>query len=236
MTWQDVLTPLWEVVARKEMTEADAQRIFDALADGDLDGLKALWPFWERPNQKEPPGDWTVWLMMAGRGFGKTRSGAGWLVERVLESGPGTYVALVGATANDARAVMVEGESGVLAASSEAERPIWEPTLGRLLWPSGAQGWVYSAESAERLRGPQFHFAWCDEIAAWPDPDAWTNLRMALRAGVRPRVRPVHWQGAMSSGDGRRFRCRGGRWPCGRGTGLPSMARTGASPNCGSNA
>lgn len=188
MNWQDALTPLWKAAARKEISEADAQRIVAAVADSDVDGLRALWPFWERRDQTEPPGDWTVWLMMAGRGFGKTRSGAGWLVERVLESGPDTYVALVGATANDARAVMVEGQSGVLAASSEAERPIWEPTLGRLLWPSGAQGWVFSAESAERLRGPQFHFAWCDEVAVWPDPDAWTNLRMALRAGVRPRV------------------------------------------------
>lgn len=188
MSGDEALLSLWDMARRKIVSDGDAQRIVDAVADADVDALRALWPWYTSPGQKEPPGDWTVWLMMAGRGYGKTRSGAGWLVERVLESGAGTYVALVGATANDARAIMVEGPSGVLAASSDAERPVWEPSLGRLLWPSGAQGWVYSAESGERLRGPQFHFAWCDEVAAWPDASAWMNLRMALRAGERPRV------------------------------------------------
>lgn len=188
MTVDTLLVPLRELVRRKRIGHADATAIVDAVADDDLDAFSALWPFWEHAGQGEPPGRWTVWLMMAGRGYGKTRSGAGWLIERVLEAGAGTHVALVAPTAHAARTVMVEGPSGVLAASSEAERPVWEPSLGRLLWPSGAQGWVYSAESPDRLRGPQFHFAWCDEVAAWPKGETWMNLRMALRAGVRPRV------------------------------------------------
>jgi phage terminase large subunit-like protein len=142
MSWDAALVPLRDVARRKHITLADARALVDALPDRDVDSFRALWPWWEFAGQTEPPGDWTVWLMMAGRGYGKTRSGAGWLVERVMEGGAGTNVALVGPTANAVRSVMVEGESGLLAACSEAQRSVWEPTLGRLLWPSAARAAV----------------------------------------------------------------------------------------------
>lgn len=159
------------------------------LSNDDMQMVDRLWRFWARPNQCEPEGDWHVWLMMAGRGFGKTRSGAEWIRERVEAGNGATRVAIVAATANDARTVMVEGNSGLLAIASPGERPMWEPSRGVLIWKSGAQGFVYSAESPERLRGPEHDFAWCDELAVWPNPDTcWSNLEMGMRRGARPRV------------------------------------------------
>lgn len=163
----------------------------EMLADLDEDELHANhveWNYWQRLGQIEPPDEWRTWLMMAGRGFGKTRAGAEWVRALVAAIGGDARIALVGATESDARSVMVEGDSGLLAVTPEAERPMWETTRGRLVWPNGAHGYVYSAESPERLRGPEFHGAWCDEVAAWPGELAWDNLQLALRKGERPRV------------------------------------------------
>lgn len=117
------------------------------------------WEMTARPAQLPPPGMWRTWLMLAGRGFGKTRAGAEWI--RSLAEGDGRLrIALVGASAGEARAVMVEGESGLLAvAPSTDARPRWEPSRGLLVWPSGARALIYSAEAPERLRGPQHHAA-----------------------------------------------------------------------------
>ena len=173
-------------------TKVVVGRDMAALVPNDqLDGFERLWDLFKRDGQSEPPGDWTVWLMLAGRGFGKTRTGAEWLRHFATFGNEQTRLALVGATAHDARAVMVEGDSGLLATAPDVERPVWEPTLGRLVWKNGAQAYVYSAESPDRLRGPQFTAAWCDELAAWPDATAvatWINLRMGLRIGDRPRL------------------------------------------------
>lgn len=154
----------------------------------DWRGLLHDWGFWADPRQLPPPGDWRVWLMMAGRGFGKTRTGAEWVRARAERDGA-LRIALVGATLLEARAVMVEGDSGILAVSPPATRPRWEPSRGRLVWRSGAQAFVYSGENPEGLRGPQHHLAWCDELAKWAYPQAtWDTLAMTMRLGDRPRT------------------------------------------------
>jgi phage terminase large subunit-like protein len=128
------------------------------------------------------------WLVMAGRGFGKTRAGAEW-VRAVAESNGSARIGIVGSTMAEARAVMVEGESGILAVCPEGRRPLWEPSLGRLRWPNGAQASVYSAAEPESLRGPQHHAAWADEIAKWSAGEAvWDNLMLGLRMGNLPQV------------------------------------------------
>jgi phage terminase large subunit-like protein len=145
------------------------------------------WTFWQRDDQSEPQEDWRVWLVMAGRGYGKTRMGAEW-VSGLAATHPGARFALVGATLNEARQVMVEGESGLLSLPF-IERPEWEPSLRRLTWSSGAVATLYSAAEPESLRGPQHHFAWADEIAKWPcGVAAWDNLMLGLRLGAAPRV------------------------------------------------
>ncbi len=146
------------------------------------------WPWTARPSQLAPDGDWTVWLILAGRGFGKTRAGAEWVTAMARAHG-GSRFALVGATQHDAVSVMLEGESGLLAVAPENFGPVWKATKRQLHWPNGAMATLISAVEPDQLRGPQFHFAWCDEIAAWPKPkEAWDNLRMGLRLGAEPRV------------------------------------------------
>ena len=123
--------------------------------------IKYDWPYRARPEQLPPPGDWRVWLLLAGRGFGKTRTGAE-LVRARVEAHTARRIALVAPTAADARDVMVEGESGLLAIAPPGDRPLYEPSKRRLTWPNGAVATTYSADEPERLRGPQHDFAWCD--------------------------------------------------------------------------
>ena len=149
------------------------------------------WPFWARPAQLWPgdePEPWNVWLVLAGRGFGKSRCGAE-AVRAAVRSGRYGRLALVAPTAADARDVMVEGESGILAVHPDAERPTYEPSKRRLTWPNGAVGTLFSAEEPERLRGPQHDLAWCDELAAWARlVDTWDMLQFGLRLGQDPRA------------------------------------------------
>lgn len=146
------------------------------------------WLLWADPRQLPPPGDWRSWLIMAGRGFGKTRAGAEW-VHHLCSREPRRRFALVAATLDEARAVLVEGQSGLLSITPPAERPKWEPSRHRLVWRNGSEARLYSGESPERLRGPEHHYAWCDEIAKWSRPQAsWDILQMGLRLGPRPRV------------------------------------------------
>jgi phage terminase large subunit-like protein len=128
-----------------------------------------------------------VWLLLAGRGFGKTRTGAELMRARVTAR-TARRVALVAPTAADARSVMVEGESGILAISPSWDRPRYEPSKRRLTWPNGAVATLYSADEPERLRGPQHDAAWCDELASWRYPEAWDMLMFGLRSGSDPRV------------------------------------------------
>lgn len=150
------------------------------------------WSIWGRRTQHPPQTDWRVWLVMAGRGFGKTRTGSEW-VNAIAEANPDARIALVGANLIEARAVMVEGESGLLSIGAPWRRPSYESSLRRLVWPSGAQAYLYSAGEPEALRGPQHSHAWCDEIAKWDTVSnrataTWDNLLMGLRLGTDPRV------------------------------------------------
>lgn len=150
--------------------------------------MVSAWPVWARADQLPPPGEWNTWLILAGRGWGKSRTGAEWVRAQVKAKRCGR-LALVARTAADVRDVIVEGESGILAISPKGERPIWEPSRRRLTWPTtGAQATTYSAEEPDQLRGPQHDGAWADEIAAWRYADAWDQLRFGLRLGDHPRV------------------------------------------------
>lgn len=145
------------------------------------------WNIWARDNQLPPAGKWFVWLLLAGRGFGKTRTGGEWVHERVRAGA--RRIALVAPTAADVRDTMVEGPAGLLAKARPGEVPRYEPSKRRVTWPNGAVALCFSADAPERLRGPQHDTAWCDELAAWRYPDAtWSNLLFGLRLGDDPRV------------------------------------------------
>lgn len=126
-------------------------------------------------------------MVLAGRGSGKTRTGAEWIREQVEQNGK-TRIALVAPTAADARDVMVEGESGLLSVFPDASRPLYEPSKRRITFRNGAIATTYSADEPERLRGPQHDCAWCDEIGAWNYPEAWDMLLFGLRLGQNPRT------------------------------------------------
>jgi phage terminase large subunit-like protein len=155
-----------------------------SLSDAEAEALKYDWRFNARPNQLAPPGDWSGWLVLAGRGFGKTRTGAEW-VRQVKDHVP--RLALIAPTAADARDVMVEGVSGVMAIAPPWDRPRYEPSKRRLTWANGAVATVFSADEPERLRGPQHGALWADELAAWRYPEAWDMALMGLRLGIHPR-------------------------------------------------
>ncbi len=146
------------------------------------------WQGWAQDGQCEPPGDWRIWMIRAGRGFGKTRAGAEWISEwaRMV---PDARIALVAANDADGQRVMIEGPSGLLAVARSGETPRWIGGRRELHFESGAVATLYSAAAAENLRGPEHHVAWCDELAKWPRGDAaWDNLMMGLRLGDNPRV------------------------------------------------
>jgi phage terminase large subunit-like protein len=124
---------------------------------------------------------------LAGRGFGKSRSGAEWVRKKAAQRGPTGRIALVARTAADVRDVMIEGESGILATAPPWFRPIWKPSTRRLVWPNGCLGMTYSAEEPDLLRGPQHTDAWADEVAAWQYDDTWDQLEFGLRLGDSPQ-------------------------------------------------
>lgn len=156
------------------------------LSQVELTHLLYEWRFWARPEQLAPEGIWRIWVILAGRGFGKTRCIVEWVREQV-ESKRAGRIALVGATASDIRDIIVEGESGILRTSPPWMTPEWEPSKTRLTWPNGAVAFTYSAEEPDRLRGKQHDAAACDELAAWFYPDAWDQLMFGLRLGKDPR-------------------------------------------------
>lgn len=175
---------------------AAAARLYARVDRAEVEAARDSWAFRARPEQLVPEGDWRLWLIMAGRGFGKTRAGAEW-VDALARARPGIRIALIGATIDDVRQVMIEGESGILSVG-EGERPLWSPSLKRLLWPGGSLATCYSAAEPEGLRGRQHHAAWADEVARWDagangaarsrGQAAWDNLLMGLRLGERPQL------------------------------------------------
>ncbi len=165
------------------------------LSGAEAEALLHDWRFWARPSQLPPPGDWTTWLVLAGRGFGKTRMGVEWVRSLVEGATPLTApgggiarIALVAETAADARGVVVEGASGFLALCPRGFRPRYEATKRRLTWPNGAVATLYNAVEPDQLRGPQHHAAWGDELAKWRYArETYDNLQFGLRLGRRPR-------------------------------------------------
>ena len=157
----------------------------------DLEAAKKIlsdWRFWARPEQLAPPGDWTYWLACAGRGWGKTRAGAEW-VNAQANAMPGSRGFLAARTAGDLRDVVIEGESGIMSLHHERDcRPMYEPSRRRVVWPNGSQAITFSADAPESGRGPQSHWGWADELAAWSGWDLWTQLLLGLRLGSKPRA------------------------------------------------
>ena len=146
------------------------------------------WDLCARPSQKEPGGQWSVWLIIAGRGFGKTRTGAE-TVRNWVESNRARRICLLADSLDDGRKVMIEGESGLLNVCPPWNRPTFYPSHGKLKWPSGAEAQLYSAHHYEKLRGPQFDGAWVDELAKFQKPqEAWDQMMMGLRLGQDPKV------------------------------------------------
>jgi phage terminase large subunit-like protein len=196
----DELRADWQRAATRD---ADLGDWVATMTPDEIDLLMQSWIDIAHDGQLPPTGDWRTWLMMAGRGFGKTRAGAEW-VRGIAEAGDATTaIALAGATIGEVRAVMIEGPSGVLSVGPPSMRPVWEPSRGRLTWASGAQGFVYSGENPEKLRGPQHGFAWCDELAKWGFAQATWDNQLGLRVGERPRAlvtttpRPIRLLRAM---------------------------------------
>ena len=150
--------------------------------------LLEFWPAWLHAGQAPPPGDWAVWLMLTGRGFGKTRAGAEW-VSALARADGSLRIALVGATIEDAVKVMVTGQSGVMRVARTGEAVTLNKSEGLVRFASGAEARLYSGANPEKLRGPEHHVAWCDEIAKWRHPQAaWDNLQLGLRLGAAPRT------------------------------------------------
>jgi phage terminase large subunit-like protein len=172
----DWLSSLPESVRRTFLTK---------LTNDEIGTLSGSWRFQAREEQFYPPGSWRVWLFLGGRGAGKTRAGAEWLAEGIANRGL-RRVAVLGATYHDARAVMIEGESGLMSVAGNAT---YEPSNYRILWPNGAVATVLSAEEPDGIRGHQFDAAWGDEFCKWDDPQAALDmLRMALRLGRKPQL------------------------------------------------
>lgn len=173
------------------------QDIINVLTDEECKALLYNWKYWARPNQLPPlKEDWFCWLVMAGRGFGKTRMGAEWVRLNVEGSSPlvapkgaPSRIALVAETAADGREVMLAGESGLLNICEKNYRPSYEAARRRLVWPNGIVGYLFSATEPDQLRGPQHGLAWVDELAKWTKAEeVWANLLMGLRLGKKPRV------------------------------------------------
>lgn len=165
------------------------------LAGIDIEALNWDWKAWGRPEQQAPDGDWNIWIYLAGRGAGKTRSAAEWVREQAKYTTTGQRrFALVARTAADVRDVIVEGESGIMNITPPSERPLYEPSKRRLTWPNGNTATCFTADEPDSLRGPQFTHAWGDEVAAWRQtPDAagmtaFDNLRVGTRLGLNPQI------------------------------------------------
>jgi len=169
------------------LPESDRIEVVAAMPPSDRAALKRAWPVWARPEQLPPAWNWRTWLFLAGRGAGKTRAAAE-QVRAWAESGTVRRMTLAGATADDMRDIMIEGESGILAVSRPNFRPVYEPSKRRLTWPNGCRALLLSADEPDRFRGKQHEKAWADELAAWRHPEAWTQLLFGLRIGQNPQA------------------------------------------------
>ena len=171
------------------LPESERMAVIQELTETELVTLEHDWRFWARPKQLPPPGDWLTWVLRAGRGFGKTRTGSGWVHERAMQRP--RWIAMVARTPADARDYMIEGPGGILRNVPPKERPEYESTKRRLSWPSGSWATIYSAEDADQLRGFSGDTAWLDEFAKYPNPrQVWDALQFGMREASddQPRV------------------------------------------------
>ena len=186
-----------EVTAEQlyKLPPAAQSAFFASITDREAIVLNYSWSFWARLDQTTPAAfldtspinPKNTWLLLAGRGFGKTRVGAE-VVNEEAESGRAGRIGLVGETAADVRDVIVEGESGILAKAKPWFRPVYEPSKRKITWPNGALAFTYNATEPDQLRGPQHDFVWGDELAKWRYlQDTFDNAQMGLRLGQHPR-------------------------------------------------
>ena len=168
----------------------ERQAVLSELTATELQALEWDWRFWARPKQLPPAGNWLVWMLRAGRGFGKTRTGSGWVHERAIQS-PGRWMALVGRVPKDIRDYMVEGPGGLLRNTVPQERPTYESSINRLTWPNGSWATIYSSEKPDDLRGFSGDTGWFDELAKFANPrECWDNLQFGMRevSADQPRI------------------------------------------------
>jgi len=180
----------------RALSPEEYEAVMSALGPKAVEELLYNWKFWARDDQLEPKGKYKIWMPLAGRGWGKTRTGAETVREWVKQGLK--RIACVAPTKGDVRRVMVEGNSGILSICHKDDRtnrgvdmgyPVWSPTNNTITWANGAKAEFFSAEDPERLRGPQFHAAWCDELAAWRNmQETWDMLQFTLRLGQNPKI------------------------------------------------
>jgi phage terminase large subunit-like protein len=187
---------------KRAVNEFGIERLLELLDEEQRSVFGYEWSIHARPEQLPPPGNWRVWLILAGRGWGKTKTGAEWVRQFAYEH-PGCLIALIARTAADVRTTMLEGPSGLLSISPPWFYPNHEASKCKLTWPNGSVALHFSAEEPKGLRGPQFNGAWCDELASWSShmtedekgllvkgiPTAWTQLQFTMRIpGKRPQI------------------------------------------------
>ena len=176
-----------ESLAVVAASHASGKRRLQRLSPAEAALLRYEWRFWARPKQIAPENDWGIWLLMTGRGFGKTRAGAQWVIEQAQTANQ--RIAIVGRIPADCRDVMVNGVSGIMACSAPDFRPIYSPSQRLLKWPNGSEARLFSSEKPEDLRGPNFHCAWIDELAKYDHAqETWDTLVMAVRLPDNPRI------------------------------------------------
>src|ERR1700761_2789944 len=179
----------WNASSISSLPPHERKNLVEGLEDDEARLLIEDWHFWARDEQLAPPGDWRIWLFLGGRGAGKTRSGAEWIAGGVARRAM-HRIGLIGATYNDARAVMIEGISGLKGVSAGMT---FAPSLRRISWPGGAIATVLSADEPDGIRGHQFDAIWADEFCKWQDPqEALDMALMALRVGDDPRMAITH--------------------------------------------
>jgi phage terminase large subunit-like protein len=187
------MTPATALAA---LPEAQRRAVLADLSAEDLRTLEWAWQFWARPDQLAPAGAWRTWLLLGGRGSGKTRSAAEW-VRAEIESGRRRAIGIIGPTADTLRRDVVQGPSGLLAIAPPWMQPLHEPSQRRVVWPNGAVAYLLSSEEPDRIRGMNLDGAWGDEVTSWQAPeDCWSNLQMALRISGPDGVAPA---GVMST-------------------------------------
>jgi phage terminase large subunit-like protein len=169
------------------LPKSKRKKFYESLSADDVTRLYYDWDFWARKEQLPPDGDWMYWLLLAGRGFGKTRTGSEF-IRHCAEQGQYKRIGLIGRTAADVRDIMLYGESGLMKICPIGFYPDYQPSKRRLVWPNGVIATHYSAEKPDGLRGPEHDLLWVEELASWKYPEAWDMAKFGLRIGNNPRA------------------------------------------------